>query len=208
MDSNTLAATARPTRTPLNRDQIRGFWAAWFGWTLDGMDSIIYALVLVPALTELLPKSGIAATPGNIGLAGSILFALFLVGWGLSFIWGPIADRFGRTVAVVGGGVSNAGRPRLPLRLMVSLLDLKHAFNLSDEDLVERWSQDVLWQFFSGRAYFEHSPPCDASQIVRFRGILGEAGVEELLAKTLQATVEMQVVKPQEFERVIVDTTV
>ncbi len=97
MDSNTLAATVRPTRTPLNRDQIRGFWAAWFGWTLDGMDSIIYALVLVPALTELLPKSGIAATPGNIGLAGSVLFALFLVGWGLSFIWGPIADRFGRT---------------------------------------------------------------------------------------------------------------
>ena len=27
---------------------------------------------------------------------GSILFALFLVGWGLAFIWGPIADRFGR----------------------------------------------------------------------------------------------------------------
>jgi MFS family permease len=25
------------------------------------------------------------------------LFALFLVGWGLSLIWGPIADRFGRT---------------------------------------------------------------------------------------------------------------
>jgi MFS family permease len=33
----------------------------------------------------------------DVGLAGSILFALFLVGWGLSFIWGPIADRFGRT---------------------------------------------------------------------------------------------------------------
>ena len=25
-------------------------------------------------------------------LPGSILFALFLIGWGLSFIWGPIAD--------------------------------------------------------------------------------------------------------------------
>lgn len=117
-------------------------------------------------------------------------------------------DLFGPTVAIAGGGVSHAGRPRLPIRLMVSLLYLKHAFNLSDEDLVERWSQDVLWQFFSGRAYFEHSPPCDASQIVRFRQILGEAGVEELLAKTLQAAVEMRVVKPQEFERVIVDTTV
>jgi MFS family permease len=84
-------------RTPLNRNQIVGFWGAWTGWTLDGMDSFIYALVLAPALTELLPKSGYAATPGNVGLAGSILFALFLVGWGLSFIWGPLADRFGRT---------------------------------------------------------------------------------------------------------------
>jgi MFS family permease len=91
------ATTARPPRTRLNRTQITGFWGAWAGWTLDGMDSFIYALVLAPALTELLPKSGYAATPANVGLAGSILFALFLVGWGLSFIWGPLADRFGRT---------------------------------------------------------------------------------------------------------------
>ncbi len=84
-------------RTPLNGNQIVGFWGAWAGWTLDGMDSFIYALVLAPALTELLPKSGYAATPGNVGLAGSILFALFLTGWGLAFMWGPLADRFGRT---------------------------------------------------------------------------------------------------------------
>jgi MFS family permease len=84
-------------RTRLNRSQIVGFWAAWAGWTLDGMDSVIYALVLSPALTELLPKSGIKVTPGNVGFAGSVLFALFLVGWGLSLIWGPLADRFGRT---------------------------------------------------------------------------------------------------------------
>ena len=90
-------AAARPRRTPLNKDQIIGFWAAWFGWMLDGMDSVIYALVLVPALTELLPRSGIEATPANTGYIGSILFALFLVGWGLSFVWGPIGDRFGRT---------------------------------------------------------------------------------------------------------------
>ncbi len=81
----------------LNSEQITGFWAAWAGWTLDGMDSFIYALVLSPALLELLPKSGIARTPENVGLVGSLLFAIFLVGWGLSFIWGPIADRFGRT---------------------------------------------------------------------------------------------------------------
>ena len=85
------------TKTPLNRSQIVGFWGAWGGWTLDGMDSFIYALVLAPALTELLPASGYAATPANVGRAGSILFALFLVGWGLSSLWGPLADRFGRT---------------------------------------------------------------------------------------------------------------
>ncbi len=84
------------TATPLNRQQILGFWAAWFGWTLDGMDSVIYALVLSPAMKELLPKSGFANSPADVAFAGSILFALFLVGWGLSFIWGPLADRFGR----------------------------------------------------------------------------------------------------------------
>jgi len=86
-----------PIHTKLSRQQITGFWGAWAGWTLDGMDSVIYALVLSPALTELLPKSGYKATPANVGFAGSVLFALFLVGWGLSLIWGPIADRFGRS---------------------------------------------------------------------------------------------------------------
>src|ERR1700728_2408806 len=89
--------TMPPVHTKLSRQQITGFWGAWAGWTLDGMDSVIYALVLSPALTELLPKSGYKATPATVGFTGSILFALFLVGWGLSLIWGPIADKFGRT---------------------------------------------------------------------------------------------------------------
>jgi MFS family permease len=61
------------------------------------MDAFIYALVLSPALTELLPKSGMEGGPKNVAFCGSVLFALFLVGWGLAFLWGPIADRFGRT---------------------------------------------------------------------------------------------------------------
>ena len=60
------------------------------------MDSFIYALVLAPALRELLPRSGLAGDPGNIGFYGGLLFAFFLVGWGFAFLWGPIADRFGR----------------------------------------------------------------------------------------------------------------
>jgi MFS family permease len=34
------------------------------------------------------------------GLVGSILFAVVLAGWGVSFLWGPIADRFDRTRAL------------------------------------------------------------------------------------------------------------
>lgn len=92
----TASNEARSRRTPLSREQIGGFWAVYLGWVLDGVDSVIYALVLVPALTELLPLSGIEPTPGNLGMYGSILFALFLIGWGMSFIWGPLADRYGR----------------------------------------------------------------------------------------------------------------
>ena len=90
-------AVNRAIHSKLSRQQIAGFWGAWAGWTLDGMDSVIYALVLSPALAELLPKSGYTASPANVGFAGSVLFALFLVGWGLSLVWGPLADRFGRS---------------------------------------------------------------------------------------------------------------
>jgi hypothetical protein len=50
------------------------------------MDSFIYAMVLVAALRELLPRSGIAATTANLGFYGGLLFALFLVGWGLALV--------------------------------------------------------------------------------------------------------------------------
>ncbi len=94
--SNGSSAPAGASSSCLSRNQVRGFWAAWGGWTLDGMDSFIYALVLVPSLRDLLPRSGIAATKGNIGFYGGLLFALFLVGWGMAFLWGPVGDKFGR----------------------------------------------------------------------------------------------------------------
>src|SRR5579864_7726245 len=93
---NSISLSDSARAVSLTRNQIRGFWASWGGWALDGMDSFIYALVLVPSLRELLPRSGIPATKGNIGVYGGLLFALFLVGWGLAFLWGPIGDKFGR----------------------------------------------------------------------------------------------------------------
>jgi MFS family permease len=94
--TNTAAPPSTSCTFGLTPNQLRGFLAAWGGWALDGMDSFIYALVLVPALREVLPKSGIQPTSTNVASYGSILFALFLIGWGLALVWGPVADRFGR----------------------------------------------------------------------------------------------------------------
>jgi MFS family permease len=81
---------------PLTRNQWRGFFASWGGWALDGMDSYIFALVMVPALKELLPRSGLRSDVSGVGYYGGLLFALFLVGWGCAFLWGPVADKYGR----------------------------------------------------------------------------------------------------------------
>ena len=107
-----------------------------------------------------------------------------------------------------GGGISPAGRPRLPVRLMVSLLYLKNSFNLSDEELVERWAENVQWQFFSGMDYYEPRLPCDATQIGRFRRLLGEDGLEQLFKATIECAVDIKAVRPADLERVIVDSTV
>ena len=117
-------------------------------------------------------------------------------------------DLLGPAMVVVGTGRSNAGRPKLAIRLMASLVYLKHSFNLSDEELCARWSENVLWQFFSGLDYYEHRLPCDPTQIGRFRRDLGEEGLEQLLKATIDAAVTMKAIQPEALERVIVDTTV
>jgi IS5 family transposase len=118
------------------------------------------------------------------------------------------SDLAGGFEVEFGGGISPAGRPRLPVRLMVSLLYLKHSFNLSDEELVERWAENVQWQFFSGMAYYEPRLPCDATQIGRFRRLLGEDGLEQLLKATIDCALELKALRPADLERVIVDSTV
>ena len=119
-----------------------------------------------------------------------------------------VEDLLGEHAVEFGGGVSAAGRPRLSIRLMASLLYLKHSFNLSDEELVIRWSENVVWQYFSGQEYYAPRLACDATQIGRFRRAIGEEGLEQLLKATIETAVEIKALKPAEFERVIVDTTV
>jgi MFS family permease len=89
-------ATAAVAAEPGSVSPGKVFWATWFGWMLDGFDSSMYSYILVGALTELLPASGIEANRANIGLYGGLLFSIFMLGWACSMVWGWAADRYGR----------------------------------------------------------------------------------------------------------------
>jgi transposase, IS5 family len=56
--------------------------------------------------------------------------------------------------------------------------------------------------------FFEPKLRCDPAQISHFRRALGEAGVEQLLKTSLEVAVAMDAAKPEDFERLIVDTIV
>lgn len=103
---------------------------------------------------------------------------------------------------------STTGRPAAPPRLIAGLLYLQHAYNLSDEAVLERWVENVYYQHFCGEQYFQHELPIDPSSLTRWRQRIGEDGVELLLAETVEVAKRDGVVKPQSLERITVDTTV
>ena len=73
-------------------------FVAWLGWVFDAMDATIYAVVLHPALHELLHTPDGPEAAERIGWYGGIIFSIFLIGWAIGGIaFGIAADRFGRT---------------------------------------------------------------------------------------------------------------
>jgi len=91
---------------------------------------------------------------------------------------------------------------------MVGLLYLKHAFNESDESVVARWVDNPYWQFFCGLCYMQHELPIDPSSLSRWRKRVGAERLEKLLEATIHTALAMQAVRPREFQKVNVDTTV
>lgn len=80
----------------------------------------------------------------------------------------------------------NIGRPGLPIRLMTGLLILKHVRNLSDESVVEQWSENNYYQYFCGEKEFRAKEPCEASELVHFRKRIGERGIELILKESIR----------------------
>jgi IS5 family transposase len=81
---------------------------------------------------------------------------------------------------------SEEGRPGKPIRLMVSLLMLKHVRNLSDESVVEQWFENIYYQYFSGEKTYACGVPCEPSELVHFRNRIGAEGIELILKESIR----------------------
>lgn len=86
---------------------------------------------------------------------------------------------------------------------MVGLLILKHLRNISDESVVEQWSENIYYQYFCGETSFVCAEPCEASELVHFRKRIGEDGIELILQESIRING-----KDKDDDHVSIDTTV
>ena len=86
----------------ITRYQWLVLFIAWLGWVFDAMDATIYAIVLHPALHDLLQSPGETVSSEQIGWYGGIVFSIFLIGWAIGGIFfGVVADHLGRTKTLI-----------------------------------------------------------------------------------------------------------
>lgn len=116
--------------------------------------------------------------------------------------WGVFEARFGKFYH------PHQGRPGTPIRLMVGLSYLQHSFDLSDEEVVQRWVENPYWQYFCGFDHLQLALPVDPSSLTRWRQRIGQEGMELLLQETIAAAKRTEAVKGSSLERITVDTTV
>lgn len=110
--------------------------------------------------------------------------------------------------AVVECFCDDNGRPASDVRVVLGLLYLKSAFNLSDEQLLHRWVENPYWQWFCGFETMQHQPPIDPTTLSRWRSRLGADRLEHLLAQTIHLAQAEQLLRDKDVREVNVDTTV
>ena len=119
---------------------------------------------------------------------------------GNSIRWSLFDDAFKKHYS------QTMGKPAKPIRLMVSLLILKYLRNLSDENLVEQWAENIYYQYFSGEQHFQPNIPCVPTELVAFRQRIGEPGVELILKESIRVNAPDD--KSNYGDVVSIDTTV
>src|SRR5215813_4173505 len=116
--------------------------------------------------------------------------------------WGYFEGEFGAFYS------EEMGRPGAPTRLLVGLHYLKHAYNESDESVIEKWVENPYWQYFCGYEFFQHQWPCHPTSLVKWRQRLKADGVEKLLKEVLATAIRSGALAEKDLQCVTVDTTV
>lgn len=98
------------------------------------------------------------------------------------------------------------GKPGVPIRKMVGLVQLKNIYNLSDESVCARWQENPYMQYFTGEKVFQKRPPIDPSDLSKFRKRIGEKGAEVIFGVSLM--VNSEEVTSKEMKSVMIDSTV
>ena len=108
--------------------QWRVFICVLLGWALDIMDGYLFAIILFPAMSEILATTD----SGAIGWYGGIILAIFMVGWALGgILFGVVADRYGRAKTM-------------------ALTILIYAAFTGLSGLAQTWPQLALFRFLTG----------------------------------------------------------
>ena len=105
------------------------------------------------------------------------------------------------------GCFSDHGRPAEPVRFMIGMFMLKHTYDLSDEQVWDRWVQDPYFQYFTGEEFFQHQLPHERSGMSHWRKRIGDR-LDLLLAESLRIAHDTGALKKSDLARVTVDTTV
>ena len=92
--------TERPARLGgISPDQWKSGFAAWLGWTFDGLDLHLYTLVATPLVVHLL--GAVSTSDPAVKEKSAYIQAAFLVGWALGgAFFGRLGDRIGRSAAL------------------------------------------------------------------------------------------------------------
>ncbi len=102
---------------------------------------------------------------------------------------------------------SDEGRPAEPVRFMIGMFMLKHTYELSDEQVWDRWVHDPYFQYFTGEEFFQHELVHERSGMSHWRRRIGDR-LDILLAETLRVAHDSGALKKSDLARVTVDTTV
>jgi len=104
--------------------------------------------------------------------------------------------------------VSNLGRTRKSIRVLLGLSLLQSMYNFSDALSSETLEENVYWQYFCGYEYGGTDIQVSESAIKRFRDSLGEKGHEIILKELANVGLKVGSYKKKDLDSVIIDTTV